>query len=348
MAEDVVIRTEDCTGWITLDRPRALNALTADMCLRISEALLKWADDEGVNCVLIDHAGERGFCAGGDVRMMAASGAGDGREARRFFAAEYRMDELIGRYPKPVVAVMDGVTMGGGVGISRPARHRIATERTLWAMPEGDIGLFPDVGCGWWLPRLPGEIGTWLALTGARLGPADCVALGLATHLIPSDLLPALKHDLCSSGSDLEGVLAGFAAEPGEAPVAALRGDIDRLFAHDRVEAILQALEADGSDWALAQLQAIARKCPTTLKVALRLLRHGARRRSLADEMTVEYRVAVRMVHRHDFAEGVRAVLVDRDNAPRWEPNTLPGVDEDLLDAIFADLPSDEEWTPFA
>jgi enoyl-CoA hydratase len=348
MAEDVLIRTLDCTGWITLDRPKALNALTPDMCERVSAALLRWRDDEDVNCVLIDHAGERGFCAGGDLRMMAASGAGDGREARRFFAAEYRMDELLCRYPKPVVAVMDGVTMGGGVGISRPARHRIATERTLWAMPEGDIGLFPDVGCGWWLARLPGEIGTWLALAGSRLGPADCVALGLATQVIPSDLLPALKHDLCRPGADLEAVLAGFAAAPGEAPVLALRPDIDRLFAHDSVEAILDALDQDGSDWALEQRRTISRKCPATLKVALRLLRHGARRRSFAAEMAVEYRVAVRMVHRHDFIEGVRALLIDKDNAPRWEPNTLQGMDEEALDAIFADLPPDEEWTAFA
>jgi len=311
MAEDVVIRVEEGAGRITLDRPKALNALTAGMCLAISEALLKWLQDEDVGCVLIDHAGERGFCAGGDIRMMASSGAGDGREGRRFFAAEYRMNELLQRYPKPIVAVMDGITMGGGVGISRPARFRIATERTLWAMPEGDIGLFPDVGCGWWLPRLPGEIGTWLALTGARLGPADCVALGLATHMIPSDLLPALEDGLCGAGADLEGALAGFATDPGEPPVLALRPGIDRLFAHDTVEAILQALEADGSDWALGQREVIARKCPTTLKVALRLLRHGAHRRTFADEMAAEYRIAVRMIHRHDFLEGVRAVLID-------------------------------------
>src|SRR5215831_3301818 len=174
MAEaEVITRIEGVAGRITLNRPKALNALNADMCVAISEALLAWQDDDAIGSVIIDATGERAFCAGGDIRVVAESGAGDGREARRFFHAEYRMNELLHRYPKPVVAIMDGITMGGGVGISAPARWRVATEKTLWAMPEGDIGLFPDVGAGWHLPRLPGEAGVWLALSGARLKAAD-------------------------------------------------------------------------------------------------------------------------------------------------------------------------------
>ena len=183
---EVIVRVEGFAARITLNRPRALNALNADMCLAISEALLAWRDDDRIGSVLIDGAGERAFCAGGDIRVVAESGKGDGAEARRFFHAEYRMNELLTRYGKPVVAFMDGVTMGVGVGLSLPARYRIATERTTWAMPEGDIGLFPDVGGGWHLARLPGEVGAWLALTGARLRSADCLDFGVATHLVRS------------------------------------------------------------------------------------------------------------------------------------------------------------------
>jgi enoyl-CoA hydratase len=337
---EVLIRIEGVAGRITLNRPKALNALNADMCLSITEALLAWRRHPRVRTVLIDAAGERAFCAGGDIRVVAESGRGDGREARRFFHAEYRMNELLCRYPKPVVAILDGITMGGGVGISAPARVRVATERTLWAMPEGDIGLFPDVGGGWHLSRLPGEAGVWLALTGARLKAADCRALGIATHFVPSRELEALKAGLCSGGT-----VDPFDEDPGPAPISAVAEDIDRLFAGDTV-AIAAALGGDGSGWASEQQAILARKCPATLKVALRQIREGATRVSFADEMRVEYRIAVRMVRRHDFIEGVRAMIVDKDNAPRWEPPALEDVTEAMLDEIFAPLPAGEEWTP--
>ena len=333
---EVIVRVEGFAGRITLNRPRALNALTADMCVTIHDALTAWLDDDSVGSVLIDHAGERGFCAGGDIRIVAESGAGDGAEARRFFANEYRMNALLKAYPKPVVAFMDGITMGGGVGISMPARYRVATERTVWAMPEGDIGLFPDVGAGWYLPRLPGEAGTWLALCGARLRSADCCALGIATHVFTSEDLGALKTSMISGRHAL---LGDDRLGDNLAPVIEHLAAIDRLFAHDTVEQIMAALQADGSDWALAQHAIIARKCPATLKVALRLVREGARRSSFVDEMDVEYRVAVRMSARHDFIEGVRALIVDKDNAPRWDPDSLAGVTDAMVDAIFAPLP---------
>jgi enoyl-CoA hydratase len=340
---EVIVRVESFAGRITLNRPRALNALNADMCQAISDALLAWEDDEAVAVVLIDGAGDRAFCAGGDIRVVAESGKGDGAEARRFFHTEYRMNELLQRYRKPVVAVMDGITMGGGVGISAPARYRIATERTMWAMPEGDIGLFPDVGGGWHLSRLPGEAGVWLALTGARLKGPDCLSLGIATHFVPLERIEELKASLTTAhpgeGRDPGQVIAGFAAD-----VAATGAErvSDGLFAFNTVEEIVAALKTDGSDWAAI----LARKCPTTLKVALRLIREGAGRTSFAEEMAVEYRLAIRMTRRHDFIDGVRAVIVDKDNAPRWDPPTLEGVTDAMLDELFSPLPADEEWTP--
>jgi enoyl-CoA hydratase len=341
MEPEVITRVEGVAGRITLNRPKALNSLNADMCLAISEALLAWHGDPHVALVVIDAAGERAFCAGGDIRVVAESGAGDGREARRFFHAEYRMNELLHRYPKPVVAIMDGITMGGGVGISAPARWRVATEKTLWAMPEGDIGLFPDVGGGWHLPRLPGEAGAWLALSGARLKAADCRALGIATHFVPSRELEALKAELSVGGS-----LDPFDEDPGPAPISPIAEAVDRLFAAGTVEEIMESLAAYGSDWARAQRDILAKKCPATLKVALKLIREGAVRDSFVDEMRLEYRIAVRMTRRHDFIEGVRAVIVDKDGAPRWDPADLGGVTDAMLDEIFAPLPPAEEWTP--
>ncbi len=341
---EVIVRTEGFAGRITLNRPRALNALNAGMCEAINAALLAWRQDDAVRFVLIDHGGERGFCAGGDIRMVAESGKGDGAEARRFFASEYRMNELLFRYPKPVVAIMDGITMGGGVGISMPASIRVATERTLWAMPEGDIGLFPDVGGGWHLPRMPGQTGAWLALTGARLKAADGCALGIATHYLPSERVDALKASLVS-GDPAPDCLAALTADPGPSPLEEHREKLDRLFGSDSMEAIMAALETGGG-WARAQADILARKCPTTLKVALRLIRDGARRTSFAQEIAVEYRLAVRMTRRHDFIDGVRAVIVDKDNAPRWEPPALESVTDAMLDELFSPLPADEEWTP--
>jgi enoyl-CoA hydratase len=249
-------------------------------------------------------------------------------------------------YEKPVIAVMDGVTMGGGVGIAMPARYRIATERTRFAMPETGIGLFPDVGGGWHLSRLPGQSGLWLSLTGARLQAADCLALGIATHVVDSARLPALKDLIVTGPSAIEAGLAAFAADPGPAPIAARREAIDTLFAGATIEAIFAALEADGSDFARAELASLKTKSPLTMKVALREIVQGAQMASFADEMVSEMRIGARMVMSHDFAEGVRAVIVEKDNAPAWRPATPHDVTEADLDAVFAPLPAGEEWSP--
>ena len=343
---EVLTRVESGVGHITLNRPRALHALNRAMCEAMIEALLAWRSDDAVRSVLIDHAGERGFCAGGDIRMIAESGAGDASEAKAFFMVEYRLNHLMFDYPKPITAIVDGIVMGGGVGISEPADVRIATEHTTYAMPETGIGLFPDVGGGWFLPRLPGQTGVWLALTGARLKAADTVFLGIHTHYLPADALEAFRFILAADPAYPIDVADGLEADPGEAPVESHLAAIDRLFAFDTVEEIFAALEADGSDWAAAQLASLKTKSPQSLKVTLRQLRLGANQPSFAANMALEYALGGRVVRTHDFQEGVRAVVVDKDNAPNWSPADLSGVSEADLDRLFAPLPAGQEWTP--
>lgn len=346
MTGDVIVRREGAAGHISLNRPKALHALTQAMCEAISAALLEWRSDPGVEAVILDHAEGRGFCAGGDVAMVRRSTLEDGDAAgRAFFHAEYRMNHLLFTWPKPVIAFMDGVTMGGGVGLALPARYRVATENTLFAMPEGAIGLFPDVGAGWYLPRLPGRIGQFLALTGARLDGAECLWAGLATHYLPSETLADAKARIVAEPQTIETILAEFSVEPPPARLAGNAEKIERLFASDRLEEIIHALAEDGSEWAGKERKAVTAKCPATAKVALRQFATG--RVDFAEEMALEYRLAARMIARPDFAEGVRAVLVDKDNAPRWNPATPEGVTGAMLDAIFAPLPPSEEWTPF-
>lgn len=344
--QDVLTRIEGRVGRITLNRPQALHALTLPMCQAMTDALLAWRDNPDVDLVLFDHSGERGFCAGGDIRMLAESGAGDGKAAREFFFVEYRLNHLLFEYAKPVVVVMDGVTMGGGVGLAMPAQYRIATERTTFAMPETGIGLFPDVGGGWFLPRMPGHIGVWLALTGARIKAADCELTGVATDFVESGKVEALKAAIVANPKALEGVLTEFEGDAGRPPLAQHQDEIERIFGADTLEEIIGRLQAAGTDWASEQLKVMGTKSPQTMKVALRQLRLGGNMESFAENMTMEYRIGARVVQRHDFIEGVRAVIIDKDNLPKWNPPTPEGVTETLLDGIFAPLPSAEEWTP--
>ena len=345
-APEVLVSTEGKVGRLRLNRPKAIHALTLGMCHAMMAALDAWRGDEAIRLVLIDHAEGRGFCAGGDIRAIWDSGRADGVAARAFFHEEYRLNHRMFTYAKPIVAVMDGITMGGGVGISQPARYRIATERTMFAMPESGIGLFTDVGGGWYLSRLPGRVGEYLALTGARLDGAECLALGIATHYVPSDALDALKAALIARPEDVEALLAEASVTPPDAAIEAHRADIDRLFAADRYEDILAALEADGSDWALKQRAVLATKSPQSCKVSLRLVVQGRDHVDFAEEMLVEYRVATRVCQRNDFLEGVRALIVDKDNAPVWSPATPEGVTDHMIDTIFAPLDGDAEWTP--
>ena len=343
---EVLVRVEGKVGRLRLNRPKALHSLTLNMCRLMTDALLAWRDDPAVELVIIDNTGERGFCAGGDIRVLYDSANDDGRAAREFFFVEYQLNELLHRYDKPVAAFIDGVVMGGGVGISMPARFRIATERTTYAMPETGIGLFPDVGGGWWLPRMPDHIGMWLALTGARIKAADCELVGVATDYVESVRLEELKAAIVADPAAIERLLTEFEGDAGRPPLAAHQDEIAKIFSQDSVEAIVAALGAADSDWARRQLEVLATKSPQTVKVAFRQLQLGARFKTFAENMELEYRIACRVVRRPDFVEGVRAVIVEKDNAPRWDPPTLEAVSEGLLDEIFAPLPPSEAWSP--
>ena len=346
MTTDVLAAIDKKVGRLRLNRPKAIHALTRDMCSAMIAALVEWRERPEVEAVMVDHAEGRGFCAGGDVVMLARSGAGDGAEARAFFFAEYRLNHLLFTYAKPIVAFMDGITMGGGVGISQPCRYRVATENTRFAMPETAIGLFPDVGGGWYLSRLPGRVGQYLALTGARLDGAECLALGLATHYVPSLGLEDLKARIAAEPQRLAELLDEVSAPAPQAKIAPFKQDIDCLFAADDYAAVLAALREDGSPWAKAQLETLAAKSPQACKVTLRLLYDGGLMQSFADEMRQEYAVASRVVQRHDFVEGVRALLVDKDNRPVWDPPTPEAVTQHVIDRIFAPMPEGQEWTP--
>jgi enoyl-CoA hydratase len=346
MTSDVLTLVEGKIARIRLNRPKSLHALNFGMCRDMLNALVEWREDADIRAVLLDHAEGRGFCAGGDIRMLAESGGSDGAEARAFFHEEYRLNHLIFTYAKNTVAFMDGITMGGGVGISQPCRFRVATENTRFAMPETAIGLFPDVGGGWYLPRLPGRVGHFIALTGGRLDGAECRYLGLATHYIPHGSLEDVKARIAADPERLEGILDEASVEAPEAKIAANLDRINKMFASDRLEDIIAALEADGSDWAETELASLRCKSPQACKVSLRLLSDGAAMHDFADEMRQEYAVATHVVQRHDFIEGVRSVLIDKDAMPRWEPATPEAVTDHMIDTIFAPMPEGEEWTP--
>lgn len=345
--DDVLIATEGPVGRLRLNRPQAIHALTREMCEAMSDALLRWRGDPHIQAVIIDHAAGRGFCAGGDVVMLAKSGASDASDARAFFFAEYRLNHLLFTYPKPTVAIMDGITMGGGVGIALPCQYRVATENTRLAMPETGIGLFPDVGGGWHLTRPPGRIGQYMVLTGARLDAGDCLYLGFATNYVPQAGIEELVERIVNAPGRLQGALGAASQSAPEARIEAILPQTTRLFASDRLEDIVASLETDESDWATGELATIRTKSPLSCKVSLRLLAEGAARTSFEEEMRAEYALASRVVKTHDFREGVRALLIDKDNEPKWDPATPEGVTDAMLDDLFAPLPPDEAWTPY-
>jgi enoyl-CoA hydratase len=346
MTQDVLTFIERGVGRLRLNRPKALHALTTHMCEAMSEALLRWRTDSNVECVVIDHAEGRGFCSGGDVVMLARSGNTDAEEAKRFFFAEYRLNHLLFNYDKPTLAIMDGITMGGGVGISLPCTYRIATENTRLAMPETGIGLFPDVGGGWYLSRLPGRVGQYMVLTGARFDGAECHYLGMATHYVDQAALEELVERIMKAPGRVQGALGAASTPLPDSKIADKLPTISRLFASDRLEDIVAALRGEDDDWA-DELATIGTKSPLSCKVSLRLLAQGATRAGFTDEMRAEYALAGRVVRTHDFREGVRAVLIDKTGDPQWDPPTPQGVTEEMLDVLFAPLPASEQWTPF-
>ncbi|WP_237215468.1 enoyl-CoA hydratase/isomerase family protein [Falsiroseomonas oryziterrae] len=313
----LIARREGAAGTILMNRPHALNALDLPMIEGIARALADFRADPALRLVVLEGAGGRAFCAGGDVRRMRELAlAGDAAGVEAFFANEYAMNLAIAEFPRPWISLIDGVCMGGGIGVSVHGSHRVVTEHALLAMPETAIALFPDVGTSYVLPRLPGALGNWLALTGARLKGAEAVEAGLATHFVPRDSLPALRAALLEGDA---GAVERFAQPVPPGSIAAQRPAIDRCFGHETLPSIRDALAAEDSDWARDQLAILARMSPTSMAVTLELLRRG-RTMSLADCLQMELRLTRKVTRHPDFAEGVRAVLVDKDNAPRWTP----------------------------
>jgi enoyl-CoA hydratase len=333
MTQDVLFEIVGKSGVITLNRPEALNALTLNMVRLIKPMLAEWAEDDAVENIVIEGAGEKGFCAGGDIRALHDWGKAGAPEATGFYREEYQLNRTIKTYPKPYIALIDGITMGGGVGVSVHGAYRVATEKTVFAMPETGIGLLPDVGGTYFLPRLAGETGAWLVLTGARLRGADSYVAGVATHYTPSENIAALKAAL-AEGGDVEAALAAHHTQPEGAGLPAQQADIDRLFSGDSVAEIQAALAADGSEWAQQQAAAIASKSPTSAAVALRQMRDGVKA-DFDECMRIEMRAVTRIMAQADFYEGVRATILEKDGAPNWTP-------QQDIDAIFAPLGDDE------
>jgi len=342
MQEDIIFRRDGSLGHVLLNRPQALNALTLEMCHALEARLKAWADESGVAGIAIAGAGGRAFCAGGDIRRLADAAARGDDYPYRFWADEYRLNALIKHYRKPYVALIDGIVMGGGVGLSVHGRFRVASEHALFAMPETGIGFFPDVGGSYFLPRCPGRIGLYLGLTGARLKAADMIYAGIATHFVRRERLAALEAALTDAPGDMAAVLARFAEEPGPAPLAQQRAEIDKLFAGARIETVLEAVAAGHSDFARRTAEALATKSPMALTLAFRQIEAGATL-GFDDCMRMEWRMASHAPrHLADFQEGVRAVIIDKDNKPEWSPRRLTDIDPAAIDAFFAPSPRGE------
>lgn len=356
MAETSGVTVERLAGMrlVTLNRPKALNALNLEMIRSMYPLYADWQTNPSVRVIVQQGAGGKAFCAGGDVAALYRSKVhGEGEEGvmQNFFSEEYRLNNLIGSSCKPVVSLLDGIVMGGGVGLSVHGQFRIATERSMFAMPETAIGLFPDVGGSHFLSRLPGSIGMFIALTGARLKAADLLYSQIATHFVPSERLEELvdrlsqleANDPAILNESIELAIGEVTATPtGEAMLLSHREQIDRLFCGDSVEAVIGELEQDGSDWALKQLDLLRRMSPSSLKITHRQINQGSQL-SLKECLRMEFRMTQGCMRNPDFFEGVRAVLIDKDNAPTWSPSTLEQVTEQDVNSYFA--PLDQELT---
>ncbi len=332
--QNLIMAREGAAGTLLMNRPKALNALDLPMIQAFQAAIDAWKGDAAVKLVVLEGAGGRAFCAGGDVRAVRdAAIAGDRAPVSAFFTEEYAVNEGIAAFGKPWVSLIDGVCMGGGIGLAIHNGPRVVTENALLAMPETAIALFPDVGTSHVLPKLPGQLGIWLALTGARLRGADALHAGLATHHVPAGSLPALRAALVQSGD--AAVVERFAATPPPASFDAHRATIERCFAQPTVLAIIAALEEEGGEWALQQVAILRRMSPTSLCVSLELLRRGAGM-TLRECLDAELVLTGSVVHDHpDFREGVRSVLVDKGSTPAWTPSALEAVDPAAIAGMF-------------
>lgn len=341
---EILCERRGAAGVVVLNRPKALNALSFGMVRELARALDAWENDPQVARVVVTSTGEKAFSAGGDIRALHDLGrAGRHAQMLAFWREEYILNARIKRYPKPYVALIDGIVMGGGVGISLHGSHRIAGERYLFAMPEVGIGFFPDVGATHALPRLPDHAGTFLALTGDRVGASDALDLGLATHAVPSSRMAELT-DALTGRAGLDDIIAGFSHDPGPPKLAPERAVIARCFGQPSLDAVLASLEREaqaGSAFAARALRTIRAKSPTSVAIAFEQMRRGGAM-SFTEAMTTEFRIVSRIVAGHEFYEGVRAVVVDKDNAPRWRPDAIEALDAAAIAAYFAPLGADD------
>lgn len=350
--QDVLFDRRGNLGVITLNRPQALNALNLPMIRAIDAKLVEWAKDKNIEAVAITGAGDRAFCSGGDVKAVAIDakaaqeGKSDGQLTRDFFREEYILNHRIQTFPKPYISLINGIVMGGGKGVSAHGSHRVVTENTLFAMPETNIGFFPDVGGGYFLPRCPGQTGAYLALTSKRIKAIDTIYIGFATHFVALADLPALVEKLAALKWDprktahqhVTAAIEEFAGNaPGDSEVAPHRAMIDHCFGYDRVEDIVNELQRVASDWTRETLQAMYAMSPTSLKVALRQIRLGAKM-PFAQVMTMEYRLSQAVAANHDFYEGIRAALIDKDRQPKWKPERLSDVPDAEVEKYFEPL----------
>ncbi|CUW40430.1 3-hydroxyisobutyryl-CoA hydrolase, mitochondrial [Magnetospirillum sp. XM-1] len=352
MNGETVIGRDGRLGRILLNRPKVLNALSAAQYHDITRSLSGWEDDPDVSVVLIEGEGERAFCAGGDIRMVwDAAKRGDHGFNRDVFSTEYRLNRRIYRYPKPYVSLLDGICMGGGAGLSVNGGFRVATERTRFAMPETGIGFFPDVGATWFLNRCPGSVGLYLGLTGKQLGPADSLWAGIATHFVPSGRLDELRTALVAASQSADppdavaATLARFHQEPGDGPLVRHVDSLERCFAPRRLADVIEALRGDGGQWAWDTIWDLSGRAPFSLAVTSRQLREG-RDLGFDEAIRREFRLAWHFLLGHDFLEGIRALVVDKDKRPAWTPSSLAEVDELAVAAYFQPLGDDELQLP--
>lgn len=345
-SDEVLIRREGRAGHITLNRPKTLNALAHAMVGPIRDALVAWKDDPAVELVLLDGAGERGLCAGGDVRSLYESRTQGSSLARTFWRDEYRLNALIGRYPKPFVALQDGIVMGGGIGLSSHASHRIVTERSQLAMPETGIGLIPDVGGTWLLANAPGETGVYLGLTGEVMRAADAIYARFSDAFVPSAKLSALADRLMDQrGGPVGEAIRAAAEDAGDSVLARRRSAIDAAFAKPDVESIHMALAGVPEEWAAATRAALVQKSPKALKLTLAAIRQARGLPSLEAALEVEYRLAVRLFEDGEFPEGVRALLVEKDRKPKWSPPSLGDVSDEFVQRCLEPLGAGADLT---
>ncbi|QOZ10148.1 enoyl-CoA hydratase/isomerase family protein [Bradyrhizobium sp. CCBAU 51765] len=344
---DLIVRREGAAGVIRLNRPKAINAMTLEMSIGIDAALDRFETDPEVGLIILEGSGERGLCAGGDIRGLWESSREGGDLGARFWRQEYVMNARIAKYPKPYVAFMDGLVMGGGVGLSGHASHRVVTDRTKLAMPEVGLGFFPDVGGTWLLSRSPGEIGTYFGLTGQTMNGPDAIHAKFADAVVPAAKWPELREALTKLGqdataADVSKLINGFATGETAGPVTAKQAAIDALFGFDRMEDIFAALKRDGSEFAQATLKTLNEKSPRGMVVTLKLLRLARGSSSLEECLVREYRAALEVFRSDDFREGVRAAVIDKDRNPTWSPPRIEDVTPEMLSPYLAEIGADE------